>query len=265
MMNLSLIDTHAHLHLLPPKTRGEVILRARKAGVQKIVNVACSLKEVQTCLTLADAHDFIWTTVGIHPTELTDSAERDLKQVEAVAKREKKIVAIGEIGLDYYHDKFPHDVQKTFLTGQLEIAQKLGLPAILHCRAGKNPGENEAAFADLIQILEELDFNRAVAHCFSGNALEAEKLLDMGLMLSFTGVITYPQNEALREVVRTTPLDRIMIETDSPFLTPHAHRGKKNEPAFVVEVAKTIAEAKRVPLEEVARMTSANAERFFKI
>lgn len=264
-MTPSFIDTHAHLHLLSPQLREEVILRAKKTGVKKIVNVACNLKEIKQCLSLANEHEFIWTTVGIHPTDLTDSMGRDLKQVEKIARETKKIVAIGEIGLDYYHDRFPHDVQKAFLTGQLEIAQKLGLPAILHCRAGKNPGENEAAFGDLIEVLEELRFKNAVAHCFSGNPLEAEKLLDMGLMLSFTGVITYPQNEVLRDIVRTTPLDRIMIETDSPFLTPSAHRGKKNEPAFVVEVAKMIAKVKGVPFEEVARMTSANAEQFFKI
>ncbi len=250
---------------MPQALQADVIERARAAGVQKIVNVACNLNDIEPCLRLAEEHEFIWTTAGIHPTDLTDSLERDLKQIEDYAVREKKIVAIGEIGLDYYHDKFPHDVQRAFLVGQLQIAEKLGLPAILHCRAGKNPGENEAAFGDLIEILEELKFTNAVAHCFSGNAVEAEKLLDMGLMLSFTGVITYPGNEALREIVRTTPLDRIMIETDCPFLTPHAHRGKKNEPAFVAEVAKAIAEAKGVALEEVARMTSANAERFFGI
>lgn len=260
-----LIDTHAHIHAMPQAIQAGVIQRAKAAGVQKIVNVACNLGDIEQCLPLAKAYDFIWTTAGIHPTDLTSSLERDLEKVEIYARREKKVVAIGEIGLDYYHNKFPHDVQRAFLVGQLQIAEKLGLPAILHCRAGKNPGENEAAFGDLIEILEELKFSNAVAHCFSGNAVEAEKLLDMGLMLSFTGVITYPDNEDLRKVVRTTPLDRIMIETDCPFLTPHAHRGKKNEPAFVAEVAKTIAEVKDVPFEEVARMTSENAERFFKI
>jgi len=250
---------------MPQALQAGVIERARAAGVQKILNVACNLGDMEPCLRLAEEHEFIWTTAGIHPTDLTDSLERDLKRAEEYARENKKIVAIGEIGLDYYHDKFPHDVQKAFLKGQLEIADKLGLPAILHCRAGKKPGENEAAFGDLIEILEELRFSNAVAHCFSGNALEAEKLLDMGLMLSFTGVITYPANDGLRNVVRQTPLDRIMIETDCPFLTPHAHRGNKNEPAFVAEVAKTIAKVKNVSLEEVARMTSANAERFFEI
>lgn len=260
-----MIDTHAHIHVFDKKDRAGVVERARKAGVQKIVNVACSLPEMGDCLALADEHEFIWTTVGIHPTELTDNIERDLERVFEYAKKEKKIVAIGEIGLDYYHDKFPHEVQHAFLAGQLNIAEMLGKPAIIHCRAGKNPGENEAAFLDLIKILEKTGFKNGVAHCFSGNAIEAEKLLDLGLMLSFTGVITYPNNHELREIVKKTPLDRIMIETDCPFLAPHAHRGKKNEPAFVVEVAKTIADVKGVPFAEVDRMTSANAERFFGI
>lgn len=260
-----MIDTHAHLQLRERAERGELIERAKKAGVSKIVNVACTLREMGDCLALADEHETIWTTVGIHPTELSENIEQDLERVAEYARREKKVVAIGEIGLDYYHDLFSHDLQKAFLVGQLNIAQSLRLPAILHCRAGKNPGENEAAFLDLIEILEKLRFARGVAHCFSGNAIEAEKLLDLGLLLSFTGVITYPKNEELREIVKKTPLDRILIETDSPFLPPSAHRGQKNEPAFVVEVAKTIAEVKGVALAEVDQMTTQNAERFFGI
>lgn len=260
-----MIDTHAHIHVQAKEDQAGIIQRAKQAGVDKIINVACSLPEMADCLALADEYDFIYTTVGIHPTDLTDNVERDLERVFRYAKNEKKVVAIGEIGLDYYHDKFPHQVQQAFLVGQLNIAKQLGLPAILHCRAGKNPGENEAAFADLIALLEEQDFNNAVAHCFSGNAIEAEKLLDMGLLLGFTGVITYPNNEELRQIIKKTPLDRILIETDSPFLTPIPHRGKKNEPAYVAEVVKTITEVKSVSASDVDRMTSANAERFFGI
>lgn len=258
------IDTHGHIHLLSGNPEA-ALARADKAGVTKIVSPACNLAQVAQMLPICRAHEGVFTTAGIHPTDLTDTMERDLERVYEYAKNEKKIVAIGEIGLDYYHDLFSREMQAAFLSGQLSIAARLGLPAILHCRAGKNPGENESAFMDLITILNRLRFTNAVAHCFSGNAVEAERLLDMGLLLSFTGIITYDRNESLREIIKTTPLDRIMIETDSPYLTPQAFRDRPNEPAYVIEVAKTIAAVKRVPLEEVARMTTANAERFFGI
>jgi TatD DNase family protein len=264
-MKLKWIDTHTHIHVMPKKDRAGVIKRAREAGVRKMINVACNLEEIRQCLPLADEHDFIWTTVGLHPTDLTNDIERDLKEIHRYAKNGKRVVAIGEIGLDYYHDRFPHEIQLAFFAGQLDIARMLNLPAVIHCRASKNPGGNESAFVDLIEILEKMNFTNGVIHCFSGNKVEAEKLIDMGLMLSFTGIVTYESNEELREVIKKTPLDRIMIETDAPFLTPQAHRGKKNESAFVVEVAKVIAEVKKIPLEEVALQTSQNAEGFFGV
>lgn len=260
-----MIDSHCHIHMIPKKELGAVILRAGKAGVKKLITAACSLEQIGECLPLADEYENIWTTAGVHPTDLNPDIEQTLERVHEYARREEKIVAIGEIGLDYYHDRFDHDLQKAFLVGQLEIAKMLNLPAILHCRGGKNPGENEKAYGDLIEILRKLEFSNAVAHCFSGNKVEAEKLLDMGLMLSFTGVITYPENQDLRDIVRAVPLDRMMVETDSPFLAPQAHRGGKNEPAFVTEVAAEVAKIKNVPPEEVVRITTQNAERFFRI
>lgn len=260
-----LIDTHAHLVAMPKAIVPAVIERAKQASVEKIINVACNLSEMERCLSIAEQYDNVWSTAGIDPSHLTGDIEKSLEQISSCARSNKKVVAIGEIGLDYYWDKFPCERQKEFLKKQLTLADNLGLPAILHCRGGKKPGENERAYGDMIEILEKMNFKNAVVHCFSGNAIEAERLLDLGLMLSFTGVITYPQNSALREIVRNTPLDRIMIETDSPFLPPDGFRGKRNEPAFVIEVAKTIAEIKKVHTEEVARMTSANAERFFNL
>jgi len=259
------IDTHCHLHLMPEKVRGAVIERALKNNVRKLVNVACTLNEVGQCLPLADEYDFIWTTAGIHPTELGENMERDLEQVFEYAKNEEKVVAIGEIGLDYYHDKFPHDLQFFYFIGQLNIAKQLNLPAVIHTRAGKYAGDNESAYADMIEILKEGKFSNGVMHCFSGNKEEAKKLLELGMYLSFTGIVTYERNEELREIIKMTPWNRLMMETDSPFLTPQAHRGKKNEPAFVMEVAKTIAEVKGVELEKVLGETTRNAERFFGI
>lgn len=259
------IDTHCHLHLMPEKVRKGVIERALKAGVRKLVNVACTLNEVGQCLPLADEYDFIWTTAGIHPTELSDNIERDLEQVYAYAKNEEKVVAIGEIGLDYYHDKFPHDIQFAYFIGQLNIAQQLKLPAVIHTRAGKLAGDNESAYADMIEVLKKEKFSNGVMHCFSGNKKEAKQLLDLGMYLSFTGIVTYKQNEELREIIKMTPWNRLMMETDSPFLTPQKHRGKKNEPAYVMEVAKTIANVKGVELEKVLSETTKTAECFFNI
>ncbi|MFH0838470.1 MAG: TatD family hydrolase [Patescibacteria group bacterium] len=259
-----LIDTHCHISHLK---RGQkaVIDRAFKAGVKKFVNVACKIDEFQPSLDLAKKYDCIWSTAGIHPTMLTDDMEKGLAAVRGLAAGEKKVVAIGEIGLDYYHDKFPHDRQEDFFTAQLGIAKELGLPAIIHLRSSKNPGGNEAVFVDALRILEREDFSNGVAHCFSGNMIEAEKLLDLGLMISFTGIITYESNEALREVVKMMPLDRMMLETDSPYLTVENRKGQAGEPADVKVIAKTVARVKNVPFEEVANITTANAERFFGI
>ena len=259
------IDTHCHLTLSPKKEQKEIIVRAHKANVLKMISVACTLPQAKDCLDLAKDYEWVFATVGIHPTDLSDDLERDMKKVYEIARMERKIVAIGEIGLDYYHDKFAHGLQIDFLTTQLQIAKRVGKPAILHCRAGKNPEENDSAFEDLYTILQEERTKDAVMHCFSGNREQAQEALDLGLMLSFTGNVTFERNGKLREVLKSIPIERMMIETDSPFLTPKAFGDKPNEPAYVVEVAKTIAEVKGLGLDEVLTKTSGNAERFFNI
>jgi TatD DNase family protein len=265
MKNSYAIDTHCHLTLTPQPDRKAVIERARKAGVSKMVTVACNIEEIGQCIPLADEHDFIWTTAGVHPTELGTNIERDLERVYEYAKNEKKIVAIGEIGLDYYHDNFPRELQIAYFVGQLNIANQLKKPAIIHSRAGKFAGENSSIFPDIIKSLKEAHFSNGVMHCFSGNLEEAKTFLEIGLMISFTGIVTYERNQELRDIIKMMPADRIMIETDSPFLPPKNHKGEKNEPAFVIEVAKTIAEVRGLELDEVMRITSENAERFFGI
>lgn len=260
-----LIDSHCHISHLPQQSRQAVLAHALRAEVKKFINVTCRIDELQTSLNLAEEHDFIWSTAGIHPTSLTENMEKDMAFVRDFALRNKKVVAIGEIGLDYYHDRFPHDRQETFFIAQLNIAKELGLPAVIHLRSGKNPGGNEEVFVDALRILERERFSNGVAHCFSGNMIEAEKLLDLGLMISFTGIITYPVNEVLREVIKMVPLDRMMLETDSPYLTVESRKGQKGEPADIRPIAETVARIKGVPLEEVARITTANAERFFRI
>ncbi|MBN2087646.1 TatD family hydrolase [Candidatus Peregrinibacteria bacterium] len=254
---MHLIDTHCHLSHIKKTDIPAVIERAKNANIEKLITVSCTLDEVGECLPISDEYDFIWTTVGIHPTQLSGNIEHELEKVFEYAKNEQKIVAIGEIGLDYYHDTSEHKLQAEYFIGQLNISKQLNKPAIIHCRGGKNPGENEQAFIDMIQILERENFNNGVVHCFSGNKVEAEKLLDMGLMISFTNIISYEQNEELREVLRDIPLDRVMLETDSPYIS--------KEPSDVASIAKTVADIKDVPVEEVTRITTANAERFFGI
>ena len=259
-----LIDTHSHISHFQKAKQKEVLERAMKVGVKKFLNVACNLKECGPHLEFAKEHDNVWSTAGIHPTALTDNMDEDLAKVREYAKNEDKIVAIGEIGLDYYQDKHPHDMQEYFFVGQLDIASELVLPAIIHLRSSKHPGDNEAVFGDAIRILERERFTNGVTHCFSGNMIEAEKILDLGLMISFTGIITYERNESLREVVKMVPLDRMMLETDCPYLTIESKKGQ-GEPAYLVDIAQTVADIKGVPVEEVGLITTANAERFFKI
>jgi len=262
---MNLTDTHCHIHhLKTEEKRQEAIKRAHEAGVTRLINVACQLSERRGCKKLVNKNPNIWTTIGIHPTSLTGDFHMNIEEVKKIAK-EEKVVAIGEIGLDYYHDLFPHDIQEKYLTAQLNIAKGMNLPAIIHCRAGKNPGQNESAFIDLIEILRKTHFDKGVVHCFSGNKLEAEKILDLGLHLGFTGIITFPQNEELRGIVADMPLDRMLLETDSPYLPVYEKRGQASEPAFIKDIATEVAKLKGIAVEEVARMTTGNAERLFGI
>jgi len=260
-----LIDTHCHLSHFKKEDRKAVIGRARKANVEKIITVACTLEEAGECLPITDEYENIWTTVGIHPTQLSGDIESELEKVLEYAKNEEKVVAIGEIGLDYYHDTAEHGLQAAYFVGQLNIARQIDKPAIIHCRGGKNPGENEQAFIDLIHILEQEEFKNGVIHCFSGNKVEADRIMDMGLMISFTGIITYKNNHDLREVIADMPLDRMMLETDAPYIAIEGRQSGPGEPAYVADIAKAIAEIKNVSLEEVIRITTENAERFFQV
>ncbi len=260
-----LIDTHSHISHFPKEDQEAIINRAETAGVKKLINVSCDLNQIIPHTQLANAHENIWSSAGIHPTSLNDDLEGSMAKIHEFARNEDKIVAIGEIGLDYYHNKFSHDVQDEWFTRQLDIARDLGLPAIIHCRGGKNPGENSEAFLDLIRILNRKNFDNGVIHCFSGNMIEAEKIIDMGLMISFTGIITYKNNEDLREVVKMVPLNSMMLETDCPYLTVESHRGQSGEPAFMREIVEKVSEIKGVPVNEVIEQLRINTEKFFRI
>lgn len=253
---MKFIDTHIHIDFPNfNKDRADVIKKAQEVGVEKMINVGVNLETSQKSIDLAEKYENIWATVGVHPSDVKEYTPQIEQELFELAKH-NKVVAIGEIGLDYFYGKETIDLQKEVCIAQIKMAKELNKPLVIHTR---DAGD------DLLKILKQENPNHVVIHCFTETEDFAKEVLDMGYMISFTGIMTYPKADDLRQVVAQTPLDRIMIETDCPFLAPQKQRGERNEPAFVVEVAKKIAEIKGVVLEEIAEVTTMNAERFFGI
>lgn len=255
-----LIDSHAHIQGKEYAGEAEaVISRARQAGVETIVAVggAGDMSSNTEAVALAARFDGVYATVGMHPHDAKDVGADELQALTALAAS-AKVVAIGETGLDYYYNHSPHDVQRRVFSQFIHMARATGLPIVVH--------ERDAAqeAADLLRR-EGGGELRGVIHCFTGNNDAARAYLDLGFYLSFTGIITFKNADALRDVVRQVPLERMLVETDSPYLTPVPHRGKRNEPAYVRFVAETIAHVKGVPVEEVARATTQNVKQLFRI
>lgn len=250
-----MIDSHAHLsspEVLPDVKN--VIERAKRAGVKKIVNICTDTASLEAGLQLAKEHEGIYNTAATTPHDVEEEGEAFFKEVEAVADQ---LVAIGETGLDYFYEHSPVSAQQKFLEKYFELAVKVDLPIVFHCRD---------AFVDLFAMGDQLYRNRtAVLHCFTGSKEEAKGCLDRGWFISFSGIVTFKKSEELREVASYVPLDRIFVETDTPYLAPQSVRGKQNEPAFVCEVAAKIAEVKGLPLEEIEKATSENISRFFRL
>lgn len=253
-----LIDTHAHLDSGRfNKDRAGVIENARDIGVSYIVNIGADLRSSRYSVKLAREYPFIFATVGIHPHDAITLDGKALKELENLAA-EEKVVAIGEIGLDYYYDHSPRDTQREAFIKQLELAKKLSLPIVVHSREAEE---------DTINILQE-NYNEGgtgILHCFSGSLKMAREALDLGLYLAFGGVVTFKNAGGLLEVLEEVPLDRILLETDCPYLTPVPYRGKRNEPAYVCFVAEKIAEIKGISLAELAEITTANAIRVYNL
>ncbi len=253
---MKFIDTHAHLDFPEFKNDlDQVIETAFEKGVEKIINIGCSLERSKKSLEIAEKHKNVWASVGVHPSDVENFDIKTLEEIYLFAKY-KKVVAIGEVGLDYFHKNAESDVQKKVFIEQMKIANELSKPVVVHTRE---------AGSDMLEVLRKERPKNAVIHCFSETQDFADEVLAMGYFLSFTGIITYPKAEEIRQVVANTPLERIMLETDCPFLAPQAFRGERNEPAYVVEIAKKIAEIKEVGLDEVARVTTENAEIFFGV
>lgn len=251
-----LFDTHTHLDAPEfDEDREEIIARAVEGGVSKMINIGFNRETIPSTMKLAEAYDFIYAAVGWHPVDAITMTDGDLDWIASLCSHEK-VVAIGEIGLDYHWDTSPKDVQQRVFRQQIGLARELGMPISIH---------NRDAHEDIVKILREEKANEVggVMHSFSGSWEIAKICLDLGFHLSFGGPITFKNARVPKEVLAQTPLDRLLIETDSPYLTPHPFRGKRNESAHVKLVAEAAAEIKGISWEELAQITHANAlERF---
>jgi len=265
-----MIDTHSHLNFkVFDNDYKEVIKRSFDNGVKAIINIGTDLKSSERVLEIAREFQNCYAAVGLHPTDIEKENFDPKKYIDLVNSNPDKIKAIGETGLDYYHitSNAEREKQKEIFKKHLELAQKLNLPIILHCRGSKeNPKD---AYQDLLDIIQT-NFPRqsalvGVIHCFTSDLEIAQKFLDLGFYLGFTGVITFKNAHSLLEVVKNVDLKRILIETDCPFLAPEPHRGEQNEPSYVRFVAEKIAEIKGLPLGEVIKITSQNAVKLFHL
>jgi TatD DNase family protein len=250
-----MVDTHSHLNFEAFKNDFQsVILRAQENDVKKIIVVGSNLETSEKAVEIAKQNKTVFAAIGLHPIHVKDEAITP--EFEKLAEN-KKVVAIGETGLDYYYDKGNADAQKEVFLTHIRLAKKLSKPIIIHSR---DAGE------DILSILtSQAGLPKGVFHCFSENLEFSKIILEMGFYLSFTGIITFTKNYEVYEVIKNAPIEKILIETDCPYLTPDPYRGKRNEPMYVLEVAKKIAEIKKIPLEEVSAQTSKNAEELFDI
>jgi TatD DNase family protein len=262
-------DSHCHLENKRfDADRAEVFTRAQQAGVTTMLAIGNGngpgTGTLDCAIQLARQHAQVYATVGIHPHEAELAKQEDFDQLERLA-HEPKVIAWGEIGLDYFYDHSPRDVQQRVFLRQLDMARTANLPIIIHCRPSDN---SENAWDDVLRLIREQWASSGlggVLHCFTGSVDHARAALDLGFMLSFAGNITYPKAQNIRDAAAMAPLDRIFIETDSPYLAPVPHRGKRNEPAFVVESARQVGELRKMTTEEIGRQTSENFRRFFSL
>lgn len=253
-----LFDTHAHLNDEQyNEDLQEVILRAQEAGVSTMVVVGFDRPTIEKAMVLADTYDFIYACVGWHPVDAIDMTDEDLQWIEDLASH-PKVVAIGEMGLDYHWDKSPKDIQKEVFRKQIRLAKKVKLPIVIH---------NREATADIVEILKEEGAEEVggIMHCFSGSPEVAKECVKMNFYISLGGPVTFKNAKKPKEVAAEIPLDKLLIETDCPYLAPHPYRGKRNEPGYVKLVAEQIAEIKGLTLEEVADATTNNAKKLFGI
>ncbi len=258
---MELIDSHAHIDFPQfAEDRDAMLERARAAGVSTLLAIGTGPgpEKLDAALPFAEQYDWIYTTVGIHPHEAKEATPQHLDQLARLAKH-PKVIAWGEIGLDYFYDHSPRDVQHRVFREQMALAREAKLPIIIHCRD---------AWSDCLDLIEENWRSSGlggILHCFSSTLEDARHGIEMGFLISFAGNSTYPKTQNLRDIAKTLPLENLLIETDAPYLAPQPYRGKRNEPAYVVEVARMLASVRNLPAEEFAAATAANFRRFFRL
>ncbi len=253
---MPVIDSHAHVST--PKfdeERADVLARAREAGLVGIVDVGCDLESSRASVALAAADPMVWAVVGVHPHEAKHWDDETPERLRELSRQER-VVAIGEMGLDFHYNLSPPDTQRSVFREQLALAVELDLPAVLHIRE---------AYDEALGILDELKGPklRGVAHCFTGNASQATGFVERGFCVSFTGVVTFKKAQDVQEAAKAVPLDRLLVETDCPYMSPVPMRGKRCEPSYVVHTARAIAKLRGVPEAVVFEAVTANAKRLF--
>ena len=252
-----LFDTHAHFD--DPQfdsDRDEVIKSLADDGVTRVMNIGANMETSKKAIEIANKYDFIYATVGVHPCDTYDMTDEDIERLRIMAKNNPKVRAIGEIGLDYHFDDTKPDIQKEWFIKQLHLAKELNMPVVIHDRDSKG---------DAIEILKREGISNGVMHCFSGSAETARELVKMGFMISFTGVLTFKNARRAVEACRSIPIERLMIETDCPYMAPEPHRGERNYSGYVKYVARKMTEIKGLSYEETARITMENGLRFYGI
>ena len=243
-----------------------MIERARDGGIEKIVAIGSGTGpgSLDCGIQLAERHEFILATIGIHPHEAKLATDVDFQELEQLA-RHPKVIAWGEIGLDYFYDHSPRELQQLVFLRQMELARAAKLPIVIHCRPSAG---SDNAWEDCLTLLEQhwkAGGLGGILHCFTGNWPQAKHALDMGFLISFAGNVTFPKAQQIRDAALEVPLDRMLIETDSPYLAPVPHRGKRNEPAFVKETARKLGELRGLTAENLGQQTSENFYNFFKL
>ncbi|OLS02289.1 TatD family hydrolase [Tissierella creatinophila] len=252
-----LIDSHAHLDDEKFEAdRKYLIENLEKNGIELVVNIGADMESSRASVNLADTYDNIYAVVGVHPHSAKEITESSLKEIENLAKN-KKVVAIGEIGLDYHYDNSPRDIQKKWFKKQILLAKRLDMPIVVHTRE---------ADEDTIEILkEEREGLRGVIHCFSSDRAQLKEYLNLGFFIALGGPVTFKKTDELKEVAKIIPIEKLLVETDAPYLAPHPYRGKRNEPMFVKQTANLIAELKGMTIEDLALQTNKNTKEIFNI
>lgn len=249
-----MIDSHCHLEMFEDQQE-EIIRRAYDAGVTSIITISSDRKSIDKVIRIAEKYPMVYASVGIHPHDAVQLDDKVLQDIFEKS-RHPKVIAIGEIGLDYHYNHSPRDLQINAFKKQLNLAKEIGLPVIVHSRE---------AFDDTYKILRESQVKSGVMHCFSGNLYQAKKFIELGFLISISGVVTFKNANKIKEVATSIPDEYIVIETDAPYLAPEPMRGRKNEPAYISYIAEALAKLRGVTLEDIDRITTVNIRRLFKI